>query len=508
MQIPIIAKWMYYKIFNPKGIVLTEEATEPEVVEQKEFSTDLGPMLAKRRGALEQYIHQNMFQKTHKDFKMVGVDGVAMDSAESFAMDSSVKGAYSLSSSNLPMVLFSWYVKQGFIGYQACAVIAQQWLVNKACTIPARDAIKNGYELSVNDGSDVDAEIIAEIRKLDKKFKIKQNLVEFHRFSRIFGIRIALFVVESTDKDYYAKPYNPDGIRKGSYKGISQVDPYWVSPELDEDATANPASTNFYEPTWWRIAGKRYHRSHLVITRYSEVPDVLKPSYMYGGLPLPQLIFERIYAAERTANEAPLLALTKRVNVVKVDTDVALQNQKKFEERMETFNQLRDNHGIYAIDKDEEFQQTDTSLNDLDALTMTQYQLVAAIAGVPANKLIETSPKGFSATGAFEQESYYDSLEGIQVDNTPLLDRHYELLIRSEIAPKKNIDPFELEVTWNPLKSPSDLEIADINSKNAATDTALQLAGAIDGEDVRKRIIADPTSGYSGLEAFDSGVEE
>jgi len=37
--------------------------------------------------------------------------------------------------------------------------------------------------------------------------------------------------------------------------------------------------------------------------------------YMYGGIPVSQRIMERVYAAERTANEGPLLAMSKRTNV-------------------------------------------------------------------------------------------------------------------------------------------------------------------------------------------------
>ena len=53
----------------------------------------------------------------------------------------------------------------------------------------------------------------------------------------------------------------------------------------------------------------------------------MKPAYLYGGLPVPQLISERVYAAERTANEAPMLAMTKRLTVLKCDITQAVANQ-------------------------------------------------------------------------------------------------------------------------------------------------------------------------------------
>ena len=491
------------KILKPWTWFKKEPIKEIKLEEKAESTTDLSIERARRSGALNQWIMQNMFQKTHSDIVAIDRAGetIGMDSA--VAMDSvDVKGAYSLSSGNLPQILFSWYIQQGFIGYQACAVIAQQWLVDKACKVPAEDAIKNGYDLTVNDGTDIDPEVLKDLKGFDKKYKLHKNLVEFSRFNRVFGIRIALFKMESKDPDYYLKPFNIDGVTPGSYKGISQVDPYWITPELDGDAIGNPASPDFYEPTWWRISGKRYHKSHLIIIRHSEVADVLKPSYIYGGIPLPQMIYERVYAAERTANEAPQLALTKRMNVIKTNIAKALANQKAFEERLQSANDLKNNFGTLAIDVDEEYQQTETTLTDLDALIMTQYQLVAAIARMPATKLLGTSPKGFNSTGEFETETYYDLLECIQGDNQELLERHYELLIRSE-----GIKPFNFEINWKPLKSSSPNEIAEINSKNSITDQNLQMTGAIDGADVRNRIIADPNSGYNGLEVYEDPEE-
>ena len=126
---------------------------------------------------------------------------------------------------------------------------------------------------------------------------------------RVFGVRIALFVIESEDPDYYVKPFNADGVTPGSYKGISQIDPYWCTPELSQRAASDPTALDFYEPTYWIINGRRVHKSHLVIMRGPDVGDILKPSYLYGGLSVPQLIYERVYAAERTANEAPQLCL-------------------------------------------------------------------------------------------------------------------------------------------------------------------------------------------------------
>ena len=290
--------------------------------------------------------------------------------------------------SNLPFTQLAWYAAQGFVGYQICAIIAQHWLVEKACTMPARDAARNGYDLTFNDGDDVDPKLIDKIKKADKKYRVKQNCVELVRFNRIFGIRIALPIIETNDESFYQNPFNIDGVKKGSYKGISQIDPYWITPELDFQSGANPAAIHFYEPTWWRINGRRIHRSHLIVLRNGQVADILKPSYLYGGVSIPQKIAERVYAAERTANEAPMLAMTKRTTFMKMDVTQAIANQQAFDAKMQWFANTRDNYGVKVGGLDDEMEQFDTALSEFDNTIMTQYQIVSAIAEVPFTKLI------------------------------------------------------------------------------------------------------------------------
>jgi phage-related protein (TIGR01555 family) len=440
------------------------------------------------------------FQRTIDDLKPVDENGmsIAMDNPDltSVKLRNGIGlGGY------IPETQFAWYCGQGFIGYQAAALISQNWLVKKACAMPAKDAARNGYEVSVNDGTEVDTEVLDYIREQDKKFEVLRNCVEFLDLGRTFGIRVALFNVESPDPEYYSKPFNPDGVKPGSYKGISQIDPYWITPELGGDAAANPAAPDFYEPTWWRINGKRVHRTHLVIFRNGNLPDILKPAYLYGGLPVPQLVAERVYAAERTANEAPMLAMTKRLTVLKCEITQAVANPEAFNARMMKWTELMNNFGVKIIGESDEVQQFDTALGELDAVIMTQFQLVAAAAGVPCTKLLGTSPKGFNATGEYEESSYHEELESYQQhDLSPLVNRHHLLLIRSHVAPKFKMKPFNTEAAWKPVDALTADEQAEVNLKKAQTDAHLSESGAIDGTDIRQRLITDPDSGYNGMD--------
>lgn len=406
-------------------------------------------------------------------------------------------------SGNLPDSLAMWYANQSFIGYQMCALVAQQWLIAKACAQPGRDAIRTWFDTVGIDGDALPQDAAKLIARFDRRMKLRWNLEEFVRLGRVFGVRIALFQVDSEDADYYEKPFNLDGVQQGTYRGIVQVDPYWCAPQLNQTAAASPASRNFYEPTFWTIGGKRYHRSHLVIFRHEAPPDILKPVYLYGGVPVPQKILERVYAAERTANEAPQLAMTKRTTVWRTDMSAFASKGDDAIAKLMQWVQYRDNYGIKLGDKEgDDFQQFDTALGDLDALIMTQYQIVAAAAEVPATKLLGTSPKGFGASGEYEEASYRETLESIQAHAlTDLVERHHALLMRSEIAPRLRVDPIETMVQWRPLDSPTAKEIADTNLSRAQAGAALIGAGVIDSEEERNRIAKDPRSGYGFLGA-------
>lgn len=407
---------------------------------------------------------------------------------------------------NLSGAIVGFFLRQGFIGHQLAGLLAQNWLINKCCTMPGRDAVRKGFEINTPDGDDERGrEVVRLLRAEDKRMRLRQNCEEFIRFGRIFGVRLAYFKVDSTDPDYYVNPFNVDGIEPGSYKGIVQIDPYWIAPELDAAASSDPGSMHFYEPTYWVINGQRYHRSHLVIYRHAPPIDVLKPAYMYGGVPVPQLILERIYAAERSANEAPELLMTKRSTFLKLDTSKAYAQGGEIFKSLSRWVRFRNNYGVKVMGLDDEAQQVDTSLADLDAVIMTQYQLVAAAANVPATKLLGTTPKGFNATGAYEESSYHEELESVQVnDLTPLVERHHLLLMYSEVLPKmRRVDAdfhaIATEISWNPLDSMTAKEAAEVRKIDAETGKVLIDAGAIDEYDERERVIATRDSPYAGM---------
>lgn len=396
--------------------------------------------------------------------------------------------------------LYMWYARQGFIGHQLAALVAQHWLVERVCFMPGNDAIRKGWDLRDAMGRALSEETQLKVREKDIEFGIEKALQEYVGMGRVFGIRIAIPDIDYEGmsmpvKDILEAPFNIDGVRPGKFKGWIQVDPYWTAPELDAKASAQPNTKHFYVPTWWLINGQRYHRSHLQIFINGHLADILKPAYLYGGIPVPQLIMERVYGAERSANEAPLLAMTKRTVIYKTDLAKATANFNAFSQRVMHWSRFWTNFGIRTIDKvEDDHQQFDTSLADLDAVIMTGYQLVAAAGQVPGTKLLGTSPKGFNSTGDAEEANYHEFLESLQNgDLTPFLRFHYKLVCKS-LGIEAVINP-----KWNPMDAPTELERAQAEAALVAAGAAAVAAGIVDGSEERMRLNNDEGGMYAGL---------
>lgn len=410
----------------------------------------------------------------------------AMDSAGGYGIKANGSAGYGIPESQI-----DWYASQTFIGYNMCAMLAQHWFINKACLIPARDAIRQGYEIQG------EGDLPKTLKDLDKKYHLNKNMREMIHYGRAFGVRYVLFRVMHTDPDYYEKPFNIDAVAKGSYLGMSQIDPQWVIPEPTMAVLQDPASPIFYEPEYFKIGQTNYHRSHFHIFIPNPVADVLKPRYMYGGVSVAQQIYERVYAAERTANEAPQLMMTKRLVALRI-SDAALSKPELLNENLVNWSAMRDNYGILAMGGEEEVSQHDTGLADVDSVIMTQYQLAASVANVPATKILGTQPKGFNATGDYEEATYREDLESLQTnDLLPMMEKHHELVKRSHGLVG------ETKISFEPLDSPTATEWAEINNKKANSAKIYFDAGAIDGVDIRNTISIDKNSEFFGLPAME-----
>ena len=482
---------MMFNFFNKKK---QEKKVIQKKADDKKAPFDLNNFIDDK-----QELFKKSVQRTPKDFK-ISSSNVAMDGiGDSYSVKNLDNNSFYAPDYNLGQeIIFSYFAKNGFIGFNNCAILAQDWLINKALSVPCEEAIAVSYDLTLK-GEEIDPEDTTLIEELknksekNNKFNINQVCKEFAINKRKYGQALCIPIVEDAD---YSVPFNIDSISSKSYKGMSVIEPMWVAPVLDEEASSDPTSSRFYKPTWFRMPnGKEVHYTWFIFNTYGIVSDLLKPTYYFGGLPLPQLLYEQTYASHKTAKEAPMLAQSKRLNYMEGNLNAYLTDEEKLRKDITLVSWLRNNWGWLFIKKDQQIGQLDTSLTDFDAVTMLGYQIVSAISGVPSTKLLETSPKGWQSNGSYEGNNYKMLLQSIQRDDfCPILDFHYKLLCKSENDIVK-----DFATIFAPVDTPTEKERAEIRELNSRTDMNYINAGVISPDEVRNVIREDINSGYNAL---------
>jgi hypothetical protein len=369
--------------------------------------------------------------------------------------------------------------------------------------IPAEDAIAHGYKVIYNklkkekgDQQDAEeAEFLSQIKKAADEMGLNEACIKLNYKKKVYGVGIAIPWVEFRD-DYpspsdnsgatlysYADPYDPRAIKPGSFKGFAVIDPHWLTYQWDKASRTDPSYPHFLTPTWIKVGDKRVHRSWVIRCVNSELPDIFKPVYLYGGLSLTQMIYERVWAADKLANEAPLLAMTKRLLIADGNMEQLQSDPARTNKFFNAINYFRDNFSIFVKKPSSNVTQLDTNLSELTPLTMSQYQLVAAIAQIPVTKLLKNVPSGLQATGEYEWDDYAQSLIAIQTnDYSPLCRMFYELYVASNYPDNKDL---RLDIEWNPIDVPKESELTQMCSQTAQYVSHLLNTGVIDVAEAR-----------------------
>lgn len=497
-----------FKIKNTRIVDRLKQSTpdsafiQPQTKEEKgtsylEYWAKLGKRLTAAQPPREELL-KKLFPRGPET--MVAVNA---KTGKSIAMDSAIKPA--MYNNDLPPEMEPFFTSS-FIGWQACALLAQNPYIRKACEIPARDAIAVDYKLQYlhpeTDGDDKTDEIAEENilnqlkERADRELKIKDLCRDANIFKKTFGQIIIIPTFNIDMREAMEKPYTPTAIKKGTYTGLTLVQPFWVTYQLNGNGVARPDKQGYYEPEYYIVnADVKIHKSWVIKLINGAIADILKPVYYYGGIPLTQQIYERVFCAEKTANEAPKLALTKRLLIVDGNINALAANPEEAYSTLKNVLDVRDNMGVMVKNPGDAVSQLDTSLADMDALIMTQFQLVAAIAEMPVTKMMKTQLKGLANSGNYELEDYNQTLVEIQEnDFDTILNKHFEYDCLSTYGRDLHIG-----TVWQPIDTPTELELADIEQKQAMTDEVYIRSGVVDASEIRTALRNNEDSRFHNL---------
>jgi hypothetical protein len=135
-------------------------------------------------------------------------------------------------------------------------------------------------------------------------------------------------------------------------------------------------------------------------------------------------------------------------------------------------------------------------LSGLDKLQAQAQEHMAAPAHIPLIKLFGVTPTGLGATGEGEIQVWYDWVAAQQAH---ALGDHVNRMLEIVQMDLYGAVDDDISYKWVPLFQPTPKEQSDLNKTEADRDAAYITNSVVTPDEVRKKLIADPNSGYNGL---------
>lgn len=365
------------------------------------------------------------------------------------------------------------------LSYQECANLATDSMISKAIDVIVREIFKSGGKWEATH-LDID------------NFEMILNSLDFYNKITL-AVQRALeyggaFIYINTDDTNLSLPLyiNEKTSKKNKITGLTVIEPWQAAPV--QVNTFNPLKNNYMQPDlWWVLgAGGTVHKTRLIPIVFYSVPDLIKPLYNYLGLPLSFYMKNYVSNADTVRQSISDLVLRFRTKIIKTTAQKIADPQTQA--RVKYMNATSNNLATLLLAKDEEWIETVTSLSGMDNLLSQMYELMtASTRGIPVTKLLGLSPRGFNATGEYDENNFYDVIDGYASSVViPAMEKlaEYILCFKAGVLD-------EPKYTFNPRKQIKQKEQVEINNLKADYVSKLIMSGVITGKDAIRAISED-----------------
>jgi uncharacterized protein len=390
-----------------------------------------------------------------------------------------------------------------FPGYQYLAELSQRSEYRAPVETLADEMTRRWIKLASNAKGDM-ADKIAQIKDRMEELEVQSLFRTMEVYDGFFG-RGQLYIDIQGQDGERDKPltYEPAKIGKGALLGFKAIEPMWTTPVTWN--ASDPFKADFYKPTMWYVLGVPTHSTRLLTFISRPLPDLLKPSYNFGGISLTQLMEPYVNQWLRTRDAVSDIVYQYSILILATDMTQLLsadgQDDSSLDARLQYFNQLRNNRGVFAIDKDSEaMQQIAVPLSSLDQLMAQMQEHQCAPSHMPMVKLTGVTPSGLNASSDGEIQVWYDYIKARQVAAYGSRLKIVMDLVQLDIF--GSVDP-AITYQFESLTEPDGEAEARIRKADAERAQVYIDGGVISREEERERIANDPNSGYDNLSLQD-----
>lgn len=395
-----------------------------------------------------------------------------------------------------------------FLGYPYLAELAQRAEYRVASEIYAKEQTRRWVRLHAS-GDKAKNDRLAQLRDAMDRMGVQDAFREAVEHDGLFGRgQILLDTGRSDDPTEMATPLSLTSakVKRGGFKGLKAVEPLWTYP--GGYSSTQPWRGDFYRPQTWYMQGQPVHATRLLGIVSRQVPDLLKPAYMFGGLSLSQMakpyvdnwlitrqnVSDLIGAFNTWVLSTNMSAGVGDTTGNAIDTGVmtGLIN------RAEMFTRFASNRGVFMLDKDQEtFGSVSAPLGGLDHLQAQAQEHMAAIYRIPLTIFLGIGPTGLNASSEGEIRVFYDNMEA-QREHTHR--RPFRTVLNLlQLSEFGEIDP-AISFDFEPLWQTSEIERATLRKSNADTAAVYIEAGVLTNQEERERLAREDGGAYDGLD--------
>lgn len=361
----------------------------------------------------------------------------------------------------------------------------ENWLAKKIIDMPSEDMTRSWYSLSTS----MPEEDIRDLKRLEAKHSVKQEITNAIRWARLYGGSIAVIVLRG-EEGILDQPLDPDLLLPGCFQGLLILDRaqgiepsmelvtdlddpdfglpmyYTVNLELS-DGSVSDDSGNGAEPVRTYQCVKIHH-SRVLRFVGRELPYMETVAENHWGASELEHIWEELQ--KRSATSANIAQLVFQANVTtlkmgRFGEHMAFgseHQQMGILQAIEQENRMRTSYGLQILSAEDAMETHSYSFGGLSEIYEQFMMDMSGASEIPATKLFGRSPQGMNATGEMDLRNYYDMIAQLQ---ERMLRPALERLLPVMAISCWGFVPEDLEIVFEPMMTTSPAERAELVQK-------------------------------------------
>ena len=396
--------------------------------------------------------------------------------------------------SDSPLLSSGTFIRSGLTSdYELLtAMYRENWLTMRIIDTPSEDMTRAWYRLS----SSVSEEQLHDLRRLEARHSVKQEITNALRWARLYGGSLALMVIRG-EEDRLDQPLDMDMLLPDCFRGLLVLDrTQGVEPsaelvsDLDDPDFGLPISytvsldtedfstVTLHHSRVLRFVGRKLPRQETVREQYwgaSEMEhiqdELLRRSAASANIA--QLIFQANITTLKMSDFGDLLGFGTEEQRVNLEHAMGLENR------------FRTSFGIQLLSRDDSLENHAYSFAGLSEIYEQFMMDMAGAAEIPATRLFGRSPQGMNATGESDLRNYYDMIASLQERQLrPALEKLLPVMAVSCWG----YIPEDLEFVFEPASTASPLERAELAEKLTSPVIAAFSAGLLTREEALEEL--------------------